>query len=397
MIRFGLFPRLCLGFAALLSVTAFASPEPYRISDFRWVVAPSSSFGEKLAPAGIPIESSNNTVSITLFQGKLFMAWRSAPTHFASSKTVMYVASSSDFGVSWEKETELKMDTDIREPFFLELGGKLFFYCFQAGDKALQFTPRHTMRIERLAQGKWTEPMVLGRPGEIAWDYKIRDGVAYRTSYAGSHYSVKPGEVDVYFTRSTDGVIWTPVGKPVVYTGGVSETSFEFDLKGDLYASTRNEDGDESGWGSHFVSAPAASPGDWQFPAKSYAERYDSPRMFRHKGELYLIARRDVGGPFDRGMRWLPFNVQRWLYLGEYSARPKRTSLYYVNREERRFDWMEDLPSAGDNAFPSVIQLSENRFLIANYSSPLQRDGWTWIQGQTSREGTGIYWVELNF
>lgn len=56
-------------------------------------------------PPGIDIQSSNNCLSITLFDGKLFIAWRTAPTHFASKKTKIYIMSSKNNGTDWTKET----------------------------------------------------------------------------------------------------------------------------------------------------------------------------------------------------------------------------------------------------------------------------------------------------
>jgi hypothetical protein len=43
------------------------------------------------------------------------------------------------------------------------------------------------------------------------------------------------------------------------------------------------------------------------------------------------------------------------------------------------------------------VQLGPHRFLVANYSSPVEDPDRTWLQGQLSGEGTGIYLVELSF
>jgi hypothetical protein len=55
-------------------------------------------------PPGIDIMSSNNCLSITQYDGKLFVGWRSAPTHFASKKTKIFIMSSTNNGTSWTKE-----------------------------------------------------------------------------------------------------------------------------------------------------------------------------------------------------------------------------------------------------------------------------------------------------
>jgi len=380
---------------------AQAAPEAYRFHDFQWAVTPPS-FGRGIESSRLPDPiralHSNNNVGITRFEGRLFLAWRTAPTHFASSKTVLYVMSSVDDGATWDYETEIRLGYDIREPHVVEIGGRLFLYAFRGGKKALEFKPAYLFRAERLGFRNWTQPERLGRPGEVPWEIKVRDGVAYMASYAGSHYSAKPGAIDVFFSRSTDGLAWEGVGaQPVVYTGGVSEVSFEWDAQDRLFAVSRNEDGDDTGWGSHFITVEPGAWGEWKFPKVSDPERYDSPRMFRHGEELYLIARRDIGGPFDGGLRDLPFNLQRWIYLADYSGRRKRTSLYYVNRGTHKIEWLEDLPSAGDNAFPSIVQLDADRYVVANYTSPLDEDRWVWIQGQLAKRGTGIYLMQISF
>jgi len=179
--------------------------------------------------------------------------------------------------------------------------------------------------------------------------------------------------------------------------GGVSEAAFEFDEGGDLWAVTRNEDGDRSGFGSHVAWAPAGDLGAWRFPSPCDPERYDSPRMFRRGRELYLLARRDVGGPYDMGLDLLPIPLQRSIYLPAYSSRPKRSALYRIDRERHQVEHLIDLPGAADTAFPSVLRASADEFLVANYTSPLWFKHRSWLEGQLSVFGTSIYLVWLRF
>lgn len=138
--------------------------------------------------------------------------------------------------------------------------------------------------------------------------------------------------------------------------------------------------------------------GAWECSAKSDPERYDSPKMFRHGKDVFLVARRDVGGPFDLGKTGLTFAEQKLQYLAAYSGRAKRTALYRINRELKKVEWLFDLPSAGDTSFPSVVRLDAHRFLIANYTSPLDKDlDRSWWNAQNSEDGTQLYLVELKF
>lgn len=65
-------------------------------------------------PPNVDIMNSNNCLSIALFESRLFIAWRSAPTHFASKKTRIFIMSSNDNGISWSKENEIFMQSDMR-------------------------------------------------------------------------------------------------------------------------------------------------------------------------------------------------------------------------------------------------------------------------------------------
>ena len=71
------------------------------------------------------------------------------------------------------------------------------------------------------------------------------------------------------------------------------------DLDGVLYGVGRNEDGDDSGWGSRVLKFdPRTMPRPEWIGNASNPEIFESPRMFRHEQDLYLVARTDPNGPF---------------------------------------------------------------------------------------------------
>lgn len=359
-----------------------------RLSQVKWIV-PSQILPQTISPG-----ASNNNVAITFHEGRLFMAWRSSQTHFASTKSAMHVISSSDFGSTWTHELTVKLGTDVREPTLLSYGGRLIFKFFEGGTNPLAFEPKAIWMTERYGLGKWTDLKIGGEKSEVPWEVKVRDGVAYMTSYTGNHYEVtKASSVKIHFKKSTDGENWTSVNPdvPNIYVGGCSETAFEFLQDGSIAGVSRNEDGDDTGFGSQIGVSQDPFRNGWSFLKKSDPERYDSPRMFRHGKDLYLVARRDLGGPFDGGWGFLPLVIRRIAFLAHYSLTPKRTALYRVDPVNRRVIHFVDLPSAGDTAFPSVTRLSANAFLVANYTSPLNMSDASWIQGQISPRGTQIY------
>ena len=82
-------------------------------------------------------------------------------------------------------------------------------------------------------------------------------------------------------------------------------------VQGNIWGVARNEDGDESGWGSRtfFASHDDLSGNDddgvdddhddlsdWSFVSEESDQWiYESPKMFRHGRDLYLVARTDPG------------------------------------------------------------------------------------------------------
>ncbi len=363
------------------------------VGDAVWIV-PSD-----LLPAEVTPGPANNNCAIEWHQGRIYLAWRSAPNHFASPFARIFVVSSGDRGESWAFETRIALGADVREPHLLSFDGRLILTLFEAGINPLAFEPRRMWFSLREGPAAWSEPEVFGEEKVVPWEFVKHGGRVYRSSYRGNHYGLGRSNLSLRFHVSDDGLSWLPVDglEGEVYRGGVSEAAFVFDEGGDLWAVTRNEDGDRSGFGSHVAWASADDLGAWEFPESCDPQRYDSPRMFRRGSELYLLARRDVGGPYDMGLDLLPVPLQRSIYLPAYSSRPKRSALYRIDRELRRVEHVVDLPGAADTAFPSVVRASADEFLVANYTSPLWFEHRSWFEGQISVFGTKIYFVWLRF
>jgi len=330
--------------------------------------------------------ASNNNVDIVVHDGRLFLAWRTAPFHFASPATRMEVVSSTDAGATWDHECTFELGTDVREPRLISFQGTLQILFFEAGADPLTFDPRRIHRSFREDFARWTPLEVLLDEPEVPWDIKEHDGALWMTSYRGEHYGEdRFGNVEVLFKTSTDGLHWDLVeGAPHVLLGGSSEVAFEFTESGDLWAVTRNEDGDVTGKGSRICHATAEALSEWDCTNPSDPERYDSPEMFRHGDTMYVVARRDVGGPYGEDPDMLA-----------YSGRPKRTALYRLDTEAPRLIHLLDLPGVGDTAFPSIIPGKDGTFLLANYTSPLSTPDISWLEAQLSPGGTQIYLLDL--
>ncbi len=349
-------------------------------------------------PENVKVQQANNNLDIVKHDNRIFFAFRTAPNHFASSETVMYVLSSVDED-NWEFETEIKRGTDLREPRFLSFNGKLFLYFAVLGSNPLKFEPQGMMITEYKGHGNWTEPVWVYLPGFIPWRTKVVNGKAYMLGYVGGEniYQNDREAVDVHWLTTEDGYNLEPVveGKPVVLSGGNSETDFVFLDDGSLVAVSRNEEGDELGWGSKICMAQSDSLGEWECVPDP--KKYDSPLMFRHGKDIYLIGRRNLTetGNYDLFMRELPADQQTLYYEYDYWQNPKRCSLWRVNPATLNVSFVLDLPSKGDTCFAGLIQLSDDEYLIYNYTSPLDGEDLSWFDGQ--RGPTIIYRTVLKF
>jgi hypothetical protein len=350
-------------------------------------------------PAEVVPQAGNNNLDITLFEGRYYLAFRTGPSHFANPEVVMYVISSAD-RVNWDYETHFDMHRDLREPGFLEVGGKLFLYFAVLGTNSIDFEPAGMMISEQISPGDWTEEQSIFEKGFIPWRTKSIDGVPYIIGYIGGEniYDFGTEElIDVYWLTTSDGYHLEPVvpGQPIVLTSGGSETDIVFLDDGSLIAVSRNELGDESGWGMKICRAHSESLGDWECVGDP--RKYDSPLLFRHGSEVYLIGRRNLSdtGNYDLDRRDLSSADQILLYEATYWRYPKRTSLWKINKEKLTVSFVQDFPSKGDTCFPSMIKLNAKSYLVYNYSSPIDGPDVDWVTGQTGE--TGIYSTILNF
>ncbi len=351
-------------------------------------------------PSTITVQHSNNNLDVIRFGGRVFLIWRTAPNHYAGTATEMHIVSSTD-EVSWTDEYVYTTGTDIREPRFLVVGGRLFAYMSLLGTDPLDFNPRGVVVTERAADGTWSTPEnVAGLDGYIEWRTRTVGSTPYMLAYLGGEmiydFTSAP-MLHLDFLTTTDGRAWVPVdpARRTVYTGGGSESDFALADDGSLYAVIRNEAGDASGFGSLVCRAPAGALADWT--CAHDPRKYDSPLVFAYDHEIYLIGRRNVteSGRYDLGLD-ASFGTQAARYALDYWNHPKRCSLWRFVEGEQRIAFVLDLPSHGDTCFASVIDgPSADQLVVYNYSSDVDGPDVNWNVGQQG--DTFVYRHVLQF
>ncbi len=358
-------------------------------------------------PPAVDVKRSNNNLDVTRFGGRTYLAFRSADSHYAGDSTVIHVVSSQDER-TWRPEARFALGRDLREPRWLPMDGHLFLYVSVLGSSSYAFEPER-VDVTQLASPDRMIPTSLagtdsppsgnfgpleqaGFPGRVAWRTRVIDGRGYMTAYRGGEhlYSLRRQPIDVELYATTDGRHWLPAdpAHPVVSQGGGSEADFALLPGGSLFGVIRNEEGDETGWGSKLCHATSPAVGAWT--CTNDPRKFDSPNVFVHDGEVYFFARRNLanGGRYDLGagngfLRMLRNQLA-------YITQAKRCSLWRYDRATGKVGFMVDLPSRGDTCFASVLPGDDpDRLVVYDYSSDINGPDWPWTAGQ--RRPTYIY------
>ncbi|MEM9194785.1 MAG: hypothetical protein AAGF12_36745 [Myxococcota bacterium] len=346
-----------------------------------------------------PIQAANNNLDVVRFQDEVYLAIRTAPDHFASALTETLVFRSAD-EESWVLDATFAMGTDLREPRFLVIDDTLFLYISILGTNPNSFEPGEVAVTEKPVGGTWSTLEVLPQlDGHVAWRARTEGAVHYLSAYEGGEtiYLDPEGEVVVRLFTTTDGRTFAPLDPlvPDLNRGGSSETDFAIGDDGMLYGVMRNEGGEEGfGLGSKVCRAAPDSLASWTCVAD--ARKFDSPLMFWHDGEAYLVGRRNVTetGAFDIQTEG-ELRVQSVVANLEYVRERKRCSLWRYVQGEDRFAYLLDLPSRGDTCFPGYLRSSDDEIVIYNYSSPIDGEDLSWVRGQNGE--TRIYRHVLRF
>jgi len=340
-------------------------------------------------PEDLAVMAANNNLDVVHYRDYFYIAFRTAPTHFASEKTRLVILRSAD-RLSWEKAGEFQLGCDLREPRFLVFQDTLFLYYYQGGTHPLKFEPQQIYVTTYIEEEGWTEPAPVYKPGYVVWRLRNFGDTAYMSVYYGAGlYTTgdRPGDLRLLVSRN--GCTWQPISEnPQVDRVSAEEGEFCFDAEGNLYATVRLETG-----GALVCHASKYDLSRWTCTHTD--EKYDSALMFRHGVEFYVIARRNVAGPFASGADWLPKAWQRGWWMLRYSLTRKRTTLYRLDTTKMALLPVLDFPSKGDTAFAGIVELDENSYWLANYSCSLDGPDWPWIIGQIA--GTTIYDTQLHF
>lgn len=339
-------------------------------------------------PAQCKIQHSNNNLDLVKYHDKFYLAFRTAPTHFASKKAMMYVVSSADLE-TWNYETEIALACDVREPRFAIYHDTLNLYFFRGGTKTFRFEPKEIFVLRKSATGIWSEKQSIHLDGFVPWRLRERNDTLYLSAYYGKNLYQNKHKSDLRLLWSTDAVNWKNISvKPQVDILSAEEGEFIFDKQGNLFSTVRLE-----GTGSLVCSADKTSIGNWKkLRSKT---KYDSALLFDHNEDIYLVSRRNLDGEIDKTKNRKNEKQGRIRNLIRYSITRKVTALFKLNKNDLTLSLVTDFPSTGDCSYAGISKVDENTYVIMNYSNNITGRKKNWISGQLGK--TYIYWTKLQF
>jgi len=163
-------------------------------------------------PAQCKIQHSNNNLDLVKFHDKFYLAFRTAPTHFASKKVVMYVVSSTDLE-TWNYETEIELGCDVREPRFAVYHDTLNLYFFRGGKRMFKFEPNEIFVLRKSATVNWSDKQSIHLDGFVPWRLRERNDTLYLSAYYGKNLYQNKHKSDLRLLWSTDAVNWKNVSE----------------------------------------------------------------------------------------------------------------------------------------------------------------------------------------
>ena len=289
----------------------------------------------------------NAFTDLVRFNGRIYLAFRSAPLHDISPGASIRILQSDD-GADWREIFQFDVaDRDTRDPHFLVFQDRLILYTgtWDATDSgvARRELNDHLGYCVSSEDGEsWSAPVALETTrGHYIWRVAAHDGYAYLCGRRKNGFESLPNEKSEWaiqqsvLLRSKDGLEFEPVALFQPSYG--DETAFVFGENGGITALIRCRKWNQS----------------------AYICRSDPP--YREWERIQVD--RNVGGPMLA--RWGNFMI-----AGGRRSIPEddpRTVLYWL--EEDTLHEALELPSGGDCSYPGFLEIDPGHALISYYSS----------------------------
>lgn len=352
-----------------------------------------------------PTRQHNSNTDLIYYNNSFYLIHAQTKWHLEDTNGALVIRKSPDATKgSWKEVARITVPkTDVRDPKFANIGGRLFVYFlpnyyFDPGpnttfytysdDGFKTFAPVKELKVNityHYSNGT-IKHVITG--GWNFWRPKTNDNITWYVLASGRK-SDKPittvHDADVTGTmtillKSTDGFNWTEVSE--VYTRwGNGEACLEFLPNGEMRTTHRVG---SMGLPGYALGNPHACTmigtsfnnfKNWSF-APDFQTRLDGATLFRLNGRIFAVGRNHLGPRVDMGNH---FDT-------------KRTAFYEVKKD--RLIHLFDVPSNGDTAYTGVV-IKDGWVYTSYYTNPIDKD-YAWFVGLALLPKSVIRIVRVN-
>jgi len=327
-------------------------------------------------PAGDDLRTQHNSnTDMIYYRGSFFLIHAQTKWHLEDKKGALVVQKSDD-ARNWHEVARITVpDTDVRDPKFAIIHGRLFLYFLPN----LHFDPLPRTTFWSVSDDgtNWQKPQELvtvtsiyrvdGEPKRVTsggwnlWRPKTRDGETWYVVAAGRKPMYR--NITTILIKTQDGLNWEEVSE-VYSQHGNGEPTMEFMPDGSIISTLRCGSLGTGGYqfgnptGNTIIATSSPPYEQWSY-AHSFITRLDGATLFPINGRIFAVGRNHLGPRFD---------------LGNHLT-TKRTAFYEVKRD--RLVHLFDLPSNGDTAYTGVVVRGDDIY-TSYYTPPIHKD-YPWI------------------
>ncbi|BBB48816.1 hypothetical protein [Pelolinea submarina] len=316
---------------------------------------------------------------LTRFNGRFYLAFRAAPSHFPSVKSRILIYSSPD-AESWQLEHVISDPRDLRDPHFLLFRGRLHIFYMSLTHRLFNHEPEQIYYLSLNSEG-WSTPQAISASQAGFWNVKTFRDTVYMSIYTRNGTDQKRTKRHFRFIASNDLEHWetvfdSPLTRERLRSYQTSEASFDFDPQGNIFGTIRSLI-----YPNLNFLIPAGQPDQWRVRVDRF--KCDGPNLFRHNGRTFLVARRSLFYHLSSQPFRFVHHARTTLNVLRYSLSRKRTAIYSFDPADLTIRHITDLPSHGDTGYSAIAPISENQYLLIYYSSDINMGkDFNWIRGQ---------------
>ncbi len=335
-------------------------------------------------------EQHKSNTDMIFYNNSFYLIHAQTKWHLQDTKGALVILKSPDASAgSWQEVAKITMpNTDVRDPKFADIGGRLFLYYlpnynFDPGpnttfytysDDGFQTFPT-PMELEvnvtySFSNGTKQHVLTAGwnlwrpkTPDNITW-YVLASGRKYG-EIAGTEHDSDVANTITVLLKTTDGLNWNEVSEAYTRYGN-GEACIDFLPNGEIISTFRVGSMGLPGYafgtphGATVIGITSENFTKWWF-SSDFQTRFDGATLFTINNRTFAVGRNHLGPRDD---------------MGNHFAK-KRTAFYEVKND--RLVLLFDLPSNGDTAYTGVV-VKDGSVYACYYTNLINKD-YAWFVG----------------